>query len=282
MAGKSKDRTDPANSPVKKVAGMSAALVRYTEQDASLAGMDEYRILPRLKIIQAMADPALKEKFGEGTAIIRPGDAEVWRKNDEPFAFVPALFVVEFAQWADPNDSESNTIIKRTFDPTSELAKKARDPEKRIEPYKLGSEQKYRYVEHLRFYGQIYGDIHPLSGTPVVLSFERGEFTQGKNFISAIKLRRQPVQTDSGTRIVPVPLWAQIWSLSVGFRDRAKDRRWYGFDFASPEISIIKDEQVEEFHKLHLELKELQEKNRLMVDEQDRDVAATPADSKEF
>ena len=278
---KTKSRTDADANAVVKVQGVNAALLKYAEQDKSLAGMDEYRILPRIKLIQAMADQDLKKAFGEGTAIIRPGDAVVWKEGDEDFKFVPLLFVVEFAQWADLQDNEQNTVIARSFDPTSVIARKARDPKGRYEPYPNGSEMKYRFVEHLRFYGFIYGE-HALVGTPVVLSFERGEFTQGKNFISAIKLRRTQVTDESGTRMIPLPLWSQVWAFRVGFRDKSKDRRWYGLDFKLPETPVIKDDEIEFFHSQHIELADLQAKNRLLVDERDKDVVETSGDNTEM
>lgn len=257
-------------------------LASVVEEDHSLAGMEEYRILPRLKIIQAMSDKDLKKQFGEGSAIVRPGDAMVWKDGDEPFQFVPHLFQVEFCKWSDRRDSNGPMIPERSFDPTSEIAKRARDPKLRFEFYPDQEDRdpdkamKYRYVEHLRFPGMIYGD-HPLTGTPLVISFERGEFSQGKNFISAIKLRRTKVEDT----VRSVPLWAQVWSFTVGFRERG-DKRWYGLDHHVPDQSMILPEEVEEHRTLHMELKELHDKNRLMTEEDMEDDGGEPADSNEF
>ena len=268
----------------KKVSGVDANfLAQYVEQDSSLQGMDEYVILPRLKILQQMSDPTLKKQFGEGSAIIRPGDALVWKDGDQPFLFVPHFFYVEFAKWADRRDKENPAVIARTFDPTSEIAKCARDPNRRFEIYADQEKKKtdqekfrYRYVEHLRFPGVIYGD-HPLTGTPVVLSFERGEFGTGKNFISGIKLRRQAVEVNGLTKNIAVPLWSQVWAIAVTLH--GTDPQWYGFSFSVPEVTLIQPEEAEEHRSAHLSLKEVYEQNRLRVDgdeEETEDPAAVP------
>jgi hypothetical protein len=150
-------------------------------------------------------------------------------------------------------------ILARSHDPTSELAKKARDPELRFEPY--SEKFKYRYVEHLRFPGIFYGE-HILAGTPVTLSFERGEHWQGRNFISAVKLRKAEVDDTK----VNVPLWAQAWQLKSMYRERGA-YAWYGFDFSPADPPVIREEDVEAMRNSHLELKELHERNKLVVEE---------------
>lgn len=272
-----KDRTE---SQIQRV--NPSFLAQYVETDTSLEGMDQYRILPRLKIIQGMTDKALKDVFGEGAAIIRPGDACVLSPQEvregKRFLFVPQFFWAEAAKWADLKDKEGPSVIARSFDPTSELFKRADDPDKRFEIYpgyenkRPEDQRRYRYVHHLRFAGVIYGD-HGLAGTPVVLSFERGEFMQGKNFISAIKMRRQKITVGEGEfaeeKSVPVPLWAQVWSFTIGWRPRAEGGGWYGFDFQPAEPPLISEKDHEEMYKAHVELKELHEKDRLRVDDDD-------------
>ena len=159
-------------------------LAKAAVDDTSLAGMDEYRILPQFKIVQPTTEQAMKKEFGEGTILVMPGNAVAWSDGNEPFDFVPQFFFVSFEKWSDLDDSDSPMVVDQTFDPSSTIARKSRSKEERFEPYPEGSFT-YRYVERLRFPGVIHGD-HILAGTAVVLSFERGEFWQGKNFISAI------------------------------------------------------------------------------------------------
>lgn len=267
-ARKNNDRTESTSMKVK---GTDPNwLANYIETDDSMQGMDEYRIVPRIKVIQSMTDNELKKKFGEGSAILRPGDALLWNAEQEPFKFVPVFFCVEFTKWADLRDNSEGSIIDRSYDPTSVLAKNSRDSNKREELYE-GHETKkkesdkfyYRYVEHLRFFGVVYGD-HPLAGTIATLSFERGEFGQGKNFISAIRMRKTRIDN----RYLPVPLWSQVWELTVGFRDKG-DKKWYGIDFYPPATNTIHADEAGEFNSLHKEMKELFEAQRLLVDDED-------------
>jgi hypothetical protein len=246
-------------------------LQKYVAEDISLDSLKEHRIVPRLKIIQAPSSNELKKAFGEGSVIVRPGDVLVCKFQEEPesFDFVPLFFFVEYVKWADMKDNSTTVILDRSHDPTSNIALKAKNPASRMEPYP-GHENKpepekmyHRYVEHLRFIGIIYGN-HPLVGVPVTLSFERGEYGQGKNFISAATLRRQII--DGISR--PVPLWAQVWKIRSAFRSPDQSRKWYGFNFEAADPSIVQSTEAETMLTLHKEFKDLFEQQRLMVQEE--------------
>ena len=234
-------------------------LSQYVVDDKSLVGMDEYRILPSLKIIQAMSDKELKKQYGEGSVLIMPGGAPVWREGEDPFLFVAHFFYAEFAKWSDINDQESPMILQRSYDNAGDFAKRARNKELRFESYGDNNQYQYRYVEHLRFPGVIYGD-HPLAGTLATLSFQRGEFGQGKNFISAVKMRKHKINGGSAV----LPLWSQVWGFAVGERTWG-GKNWLGFDFVPR--GVIKEEDAEEMRNAFLEMKELHEKDRLIVEE---------------
>lgn len=267
---------------ITKVAGVGY-LAKFTADDHSLDALDEYRVLPRLKLIQPTTDQALKEAFGEGSVIIRPGDALVCRYSRESklsFQFVPQFFCVEFAKWADLRDKESGVVVERTFNPQHAIAKNARDPKTRFEVYE-GHEDRdqkdqwvYRYVEHLRFAGILYGDTS-LAGTTAALSFERGEFAQGRNFISAVKLRRERILDEEEEIIINVPLYAQVWTLRPAFRDRGS-RRWFGFDFEPADPAIVPEEEMDLMRSAHQELRMLHDKDRLRVEEDPQDEDTVP------
>jgi hypothetical protein len=268
------------DNSIKKVEGIDADyLAKYVEEDKSLESLKEHRIVPRFKIIQATSDSELTNNFGIGSVIVRPGDALICKHNAEPdsFDFVPLFFFVEFAKWRDLKDN-GPMILERSHDQTSELAIKAKNAEKRRELYpgmdgKPENERMYyNYVEHLRFIGVIHGD-HPLVGTPVTLSFERGEWSQGKNLISAISLRRQTIQNKPSS----VPLWAQVWSLKTIYHAPDATRKWYGFKFEPADPSIIPPEEAEAMRSLHLEFKDLFEKQRLMVQDDEESVSQDEA-----
>jgi len=258
-------RTETA---INKVEGIDPNyLAKYIEQDDSLDNLKEHRIVPRFKIIQATTDAELISNFGVGSVIIRPGDVMICKHKDQPdsFDFVPLFFFVEWAKWRDLKGT-GPMILDRSHDPTSELAIKSKSADSRKELYEgqdnVPDKDKmyYGYIEHLRFVGLIYGE-HPLVGTPVTLSFERGEWTQGKNFISAVSLRRQTINGKS----MPVPLWAQVWKLKTIHHTPDATRKWYGFQFEAANPSIILPDEAETMQTLHLEFKELFNKQRLMI-----------------
>ena len=229
-------------------------LAAYQEKDTSLDALDAYKVVPRIKIVQGTSDAALLEKFESGTVIVSPGDAVV-AKLGEAFEFVPLFFFTEFCEWSDLDDEKSDSILDRSFDPTSDVAVRARNFETREKAY--GSGFTSRCVEHLNFCGVIYGD-HPLAGTSVVLGFSRGEFGTGKSWIGGIRMRRA-----NGMK---VPLYAQVWSFECNFRDKGPKKKWHGVDPKIPQISMVQASEIEGFKALHDEFEVNFQKDRLRVD----------------
>jgi len=264
------------NLATKKVEGVPGFLVDFIREDTSLANLDQYVIIPVVKMVQGSAGLELKKKFGEGTAILRPGDIVLAKYEDDngqaTFDFVPHFFFTEFTKDSALGDSENPWILQRSFDQTSEIAKKARDADQRKELYPGHEDRKpedkkyFRYVEHLCFAGVIYGE-HQLEGTQVVLSFEKGEFWQGRNFISAIKMRKSKVEEQR----ITLPLWSQVWTFSVGFRDKGANKKWYGMDFEIADEPLIKEDEADAMFAAHTELKEVFTKDLLQVDHGERD-----------
>lgn len=284
MAEERQSRTETS---INKVEGIDPNyLAKYIDKDDSLDSLKEHRTVPRFKIIQATTEEELKKNFGEGSVIIRPGDSLICKYNEAPasFNFVPLFFFPEWAKWRDLKGT-GPMVLDRSHDPTSELAQKSKSASTRKEVYPgqenmpIEDQSFYSYVEHLRFVGIIYGD-HPLVGTPVTLSFERGEWGQGKNFISAISLRRQIIND------VPkeVPLWAQVWELKVQHHAPDAKKKWYGFAFKAAEQGIVLEAEAPEMHALHVDFADLFKKQRLTVidDESTSPEEASTKEHSEF
>lgn len=265
-------------------------LAKYAVNDHSMDAMDEYRTLPRHKMIQSTSAQKLIDEFGIGTIILQPGNVVVWKVGDDPFLFVPILFFVEWLKWADLKDD--NSVLGRTMDPTHEYAKKAKDPELRNEVYD-GHEEKseneqwhYRFVQTFRFVGVIFDIQHPLHLIPLTLSFDRGEFYTGQNLINAIKMRKMLIETgendDEENPImdrIPVPLFAQQWKVSASRREKGSDKKWWGLDVVQME-ELVPPEAIEGMEALHKDYKKANDSERLIVDEgkqDDDDPAAVPA-----
>lgn len=295
--GDSLARAKRTDTDVEKVPSNPNFLDAYTEEDTSLDALKEHRTVPRFKIIQPTTEEELKNTFGVGSAIVRPGDTLICKYSGntnmqalETFDFVPLFFFVEWNKWRDLK-ATGDMVLEKSFDPASDVATRSKDKDTRKELYpgheNLQDNEKcyFQYVEHLRFIGAIYGE-HPLAGTPVTLSFERGEWGQGKNFISAVSLRRrQTVDAETNEKIAkPIPLWSQVWRMKTVYHNPDALRKWYGFAFEAAPDSIIKPQEAATMFGLHKEFKELFEASRLSVqdDQQEPTDEASVKGSSEF
>jgi hypothetical protein len=228
--------------------------------DTSLDDLKGYRVLSRIRVVQAMSDAAVKETCGEGAAILQPGNV-LLAKAKQGFRFVPLFFYPEFITWKDRRDQGGSPIHQRSSDRAGEIAAMSRDPEQRWEPYPGGPSSdpyKYRHVEHLNFAGMVYGgELHM---TPAAMSFAKGELNVGKNLCSAALLRKAGAHT--------APLWSQVWEFVPNTRE-AGGFQWWGLDFQNPTQGEpwIAEDEVEDFKTLHEELKTLHEAQRLAVDQ---------------
>lgn len=234
-------------------------LTEYIAEDNSTESMAEYRVLSRLRLIQALSPSDIKELGPEGTVILTPGNQVVMRPG-ESVEFVPIYQYTEFVKWADRRDKNAeNPVAERTMDRTSPLAQRARDFDNRFEQYEGGPKGKpyqYQYVEHINFVGMIYGD-HELAMTPIAISFAKGEAKTGMNFCSSILMRKV-----GGKQ---APLWATVWRFVANERHK-DDWRWWGLDFSNPGQPYITEDEAPDFLALHKEFKELFEKNLAGVD----------------
>lgn len=258
-------RTDPPTGMTKVGEGQDTSwMTKYqgNEAEKQFASMKEYRILPRVKVVQAMTDQALKKAFGEGSVIISPGNAKVCGEG-QSFEFVAVFFYAEALKLSDRADKTQNFIVARSTDRTSELFKRARDPELRKEGYgtqdpKTGNwSMYYRYVEVLNFPGFIAGADHELRGTAMVLSFQRGEFGKGKALTNGMMMRR--------ANGASVPIWMQRWKFGPNFRERG-DKRWWGIDFENADQPFIGPDELEFYEKQHNELRKFFEEGLLSAD----------------
>lgn len=243
-------------------------LTEYIEDDHSLDSLKQYKSLPRLKVIQSMSTE-LKNQFGEGSVIVRPGDAMV-AELGQPFCLVPLFHFTQFIKWRDLKDKDGPAVVETSFDPMSDLGQRAQDPDLRRKMYDGDEDAKkprfFRFVEHIRFASVIYGD-HELAGSHVVLSFEKGDYWHGRNFVEAIKLRRATVQKGDKKQLVQVPLWSQVWQFTPEVFN-GKEGDWVRLRYEAPtEVDPIIDPQyAEQFRSAFLEYKDFFEAERLRVD----------------
>ena len=252
-------------------------LDQVPENDTSTEGMAEYRILSRLKIVQAQTDKMLRDKHGIGSIILHPADVLVAGLN-QPFNITPLYFWTEYAKWRDLRDKEIPARLEVTRDKASDLARRAKDRDLRFETY-AGDEglppkdqRTFRYVEHLNFAVVINDLSHPNHGEICSLSYERGSFFTGKKFISSIMAQRP-----NG---VSAPLYAQIWKMGV-VEVNGKEGDYHVLDFEPlpQDERYVSGADFETFKREHESLKAADEANALGMAEDSADNESTVADA---
>jgi hypothetical protein len=228
--------------------------------------LGQYIIPPRIKVIQKTADEQYAKQFKEGDAVLVPQKV-LLVSADEPFYFTPLFFFTEYLVTNPIEVKGSQPFIReRTLDPHSEIAKKARDPERRTEPYPdppanvKGSEKwEINNVEVLNYLVLIQGR-EDLTGMPVCLSFSKSEWMQGSRLAGLIKMRRAPIYGCVFQGMVPSTV------------RRNPQGAWYGIDVGNPdedsEVSpFVEDEETfASLRAIHLELKEAHSKSEIQVD----------------
>jgi hypothetical protein len=267
------ERTNVPQSVVRVGESAPSWLQNYQEVDNSFEGLEQYRVLPRLKIVQGTSNAKLQQSFNAGTVIIIPS-MQVLAHSDESFRFVPIFGFTEFRLWSDLKDEQSPAIVERTFDKKSELAQKARDPSLRQEPYgdldtKTGMPRySRRYVEHICFACMIHDRESPFYGTPMVLEFARGEFGRGTQFVSSMMLRRYGGK--------PVPMFGQVWEATPAFRENGPQKKWWGLDINSPSDvdPYVTEEEFQFFADQHRSLRADFDKKILVVNTVDAEDVA--------
>lgn len=244
-----------------------AWLVEAAQYDTSIESLQEYRVLPRVGLLQKGTPDEKKNGLADGTALTVPGGSVI-AKLGEPFLLVPVFQFTEFIKWRDRDDTSDNAIVERSMDRKGLLAQICRNPDKRVEPYgemAKGKQFKFSYQEHLNFACSIYGD-HPLAGTVVVISWTKGEFFKGQSFCSALGQRKI-----SGLN---VPYWMQVHEFKVGTHKK-KGYSWFGFDFQNPaedKPKYIDEAEAASFKATYEELTKLYSKGMLDVDHTDSNI----------
>lgn len=240
-------------------------LEEFIENDQSLEGLEDYFIPPVLKKLEANSrSEELVKQFGAGSIILSPQNDCVWQMGDDPFKFVPIIFVPIYRKWLDFEDPEGPMVVDTSFDRASSLAKISRNSNKRnVEEY--GNQgYKYQCIEHLTFGGIIYEG--KFAGIECFLSFERSGHFTGQSFLTAIQSRRVTINEKSRKQ----PLWSQVWGIELIPKSNKKGR-WHGINFKVVTPSVIAQKHVEPFKELHEKWKELQEKERIVFDDESTD-----------
>ncbi len=216
----------------------------------------QYVVPPRIKIVQKQSDNELLDLFGEGTVICSPQNivvAEMGTNTQgrpvvddaKPFFFVPVFFFTEYCTW-NPLEMKGQlpAIRERSFDPDSDIAKKARNADTRMETCSENDKYQIRHVEHLNFVVVIVDD-EALSETPMILTFARGEHGSGRNLAGLVRMRK-------------APLYGCVFEATVAARSNQMGE-WYGLNVTNPATRSgwVEQEQFDALQAVHEEFKKL-------------------------
>lgn len=225
------------------------------------ANLQDLVILPRWKIPQPMTKKAILDKYNVGDVLLTPNYEMVapYEKGTggKPFD-VAIIFQYREFFWLNPlnfvNSGLCASIADQTSDEHSEVALAARDPKKQLQNYlnaegqtamDNGKVAQKRAVESINFVAVL--QDHPIQ-VPFVMSFARGEFTNGRKLSTLLASRAAG----------GIPLFAGRYTGKVAQRE-GKKGTWYGADFTISATPFVSEEKFAEYKEEFFKLKKLHE-----------------------
>jgi hypothetical protein len=174
----------------------------------------------RLKILQDQRS-ADYSNFRPGSCILSPGMIPLTEDAGQPFMIVPLLFYPEFCTINPVAMKGILPMVRdRTLSQASPIARKAQSAATREEPCPENPQHKLRHVEYLNFIVLVL--VEGFMGTPVLLSFSKGEHRTGQAFASQIVMRAAPMH-------------GCLFKAEVPRTKRSNTKgSWYGLDISNP------------------------------------------------
>lgn len=240
----------------------------FMEEDGALGTetLQEYVVLPRLKVIQRQSSDELLEKFKVGDVIITPvNELLIHGEDEESFLFTPIFFYPEVCVWNPIKlRGQEPAIRERTCDVSSPLFSKAQNASLREEPHPEYPKELITYVEHLNFIVWLY-DKNEVG----ILSYSRAEHFVGRRLVTMCKMRK-------------APLFGCVFEAMVG--ERSNDMgAWLGIDATNPIDAdpFVQDKTLyENLKKAHEEMKENHRKNLIRTSYDDDHETVDVTDSE--
>lgn len=172
----------PAN-PAQQLPGYLQG-IEVPKGSRSAWGMDSYSKPARIIVVQALSKAPLKPPFKEGDVVLTPKMIKIG-DSETPFTITPIGFFTDFLA-LNPQGTQP-WIKERSFDPASDVGKKAKAFTKVLVP---GTTDKFvKYVTNLNFIFFIHG-YPDLEEMPIHVSFNRGIYKVGQSFITLIQDRK--------------------------------------------------------------------------------------------
>lgn len=272
--------------PLKQSGALAETMPAYLREqpadgDRGLALINQYVTPPMLKIVQKQSSDELQAEFGIGAVVVMPNrillapfDAKADR--GAPFHVVPIFF---YPEWLVTNPIEKRGelffIRERSLDPRSDIALRARNRDTWYAPCPEDPKYSIRYVETLNFIVVPIGDS-PLAGTPMTMSFARGEHGSGRSFAGQIQMRKAP------------HICCGVYEVRAAGGDKRKNQKgqWKGFDVSNPTVegvsAWLEDQaKYEAYRKVYAEMKQAYDDKTLRTAVDDETVAAGGEDTSD-
>lgn len=196
------------------------------EKPIGVADMLKYIRPPFVKIVQGSADKTLKQKYKEGSLVLAQND-ELLLDANAVMTFTPVYFFTEYITMNPIELKGTQPMIRaRSFDPNSEIARKALDPSTRNEQIGVdastGKPLILSHQEVLCFFLKVHSrsDGGEVPEDVVLLTFSRAEWRTGSRLARLIAQRNKPV-------------FSGVYEAQIGIH-RNTQHDWYGLDIDNP------------------------------------------------
>lgn len=272
---------------LKKVQPSGGALVpsipEYMREDAGagLQDVQDYVIVPRLKIVQKQASEELLSKFNVGDVILvplqqlivpRPVDARGKPSGEaSTFDFSIVFFFAEWCTWNPISlKGVEPAILYRTVNPKDPVVAKAKNPALREERHPTIKGEKVHHCEHLNFVIVMQGEERELLSEPTLITFARGEHRVGAKLCSLARMRQSAV-------------YGGVYTATLAKRSNQKGE-WWGLDVQNGDTKQwVDEEEYPRLRALHEQYAELHRNAKLVAnyDDEPIDVDAGADDDAE-
>lgn len=202
------DKEGEGTDPDAKTQG----LLDVFDGDRSVVDLQDFVRIPKLRIVQEQTPT---KPWPVGSVFMHPKDVLVAEAGDTA-PIVPLVMFPKWIAWNDRSDTRARAVEAESFDPSSDLARRARHHNDRVEKYGHDDRFTREYVEHLVFVAVIYAGEH--AGEVVSFEFSRGDYERGRDLCDAIA----SVSLEGRQ----VPMWSQVWELSAEHVERPKGACW--------------------------------------------------------
>lgn len=220
----------------KPVNQLSTHLAPAFMAEDGVAGTEELRkyvLPPRLLVMQAQQKPPL-DRFNPGAMVLMPDERIIVdfdraeQASVKPIIFVPIFHFVEFTV-DNPIEIHAShgKIRQRTFDPTSDIAKRAQSRDKSVRQFVCPEmkDKMCKYVVRLNYlWFLLTSEGEEPVNAPCMITFKSTGMNDARSLNTLITARKKPI-------------YGCQFAAEVGSRSNDKGK-WYGVNITNPPVGV--------------------------------------------